>query len=43
MEAHERRGNFIERNDWKVWAVLSVIVALFGGRHPDRRINICRG
>lgn len=30
MEAHERRGSLIERNDWKVWAVLSVIVALFG-------------
>lgn len=30
METHERRGNLIERNDWKVWAVLSVIFVLFG-------------
>jgi hypothetical protein len=30
MGAHDRRGNFIERNDWKVFAVLSVIIALFG-------------
>lgn len=30
METHERRGNLIERNDWKVFAVLSVIIALFG-------------
>jgi hypothetical protein len=30
MEPQERRGNLIERHDWKVWAVLSAIVILFG-------------
>jgi len=30
LETHERRGNLIERNDWKVWVVLSVIFVLFG-------------
>jgi hypothetical protein len=30
METHDRRGNLIERSDWKVFAGLSVIVALFG-------------
>jgi hypothetical protein len=28
--AHERRGNLIERHDWKVFAGLSLIVVLFG-------------
>lgn len=29
-KTHERRGTLIERNDWTVFAALSVIVALFG-------------
>jgi hypothetical protein len=44
----DRRGNFIERNDWKVWAFLSVFFLLFaveqirmggsafGGEEADR-------
>ena len=30
METDDRRETFIERHDWKVFAVLSVIVVLFG-------------
>jgi hypothetical protein len=30
VEADRGRGTFIERNDWKVWAGISLIVVLFG-------------
>jgi hypothetical protein len=30
VEADRGRGTFIERNDWKVWAGISLIIILFG-------------